>query len=164
MSETLNEALVRRLFEEVVNNRNVAIADQLLAPDVVDHNPGPSDAPGREGLKQVFEMLHQAFPDLNGRIDDLFCDGDCVVIRWTIGGTNTRRCMGIGPTNRRMLGTGMDILRIVEGRIVERWGNSDDMRMLAQMGLLEDVLSCPNFNPYSAPQFSSCSRQADGPS
>jgi predicted ester cyclase len=153
-----NAELVRRLFEESVNRGNFAIIEELIAKNVVDHNPGPSDAPGREGLAQVLWMLHHAFPDLNGRIDDLICDGAFVIIRWTISGTNTRRCMGIGPTNRAMQGTGTDIFRIENGRVVERWGNSDDMRMLAQMGLLEDVLSCPSFNPYSSQNFGPCSQ------
>ena len=147
-------ALVRRLFEAVINQCDLDTGEELVAADVVDHNPGPSDSPGRDGLRQVFELLHQAFPDLHGRIDDIFCDGDRVVVRWTVGGTNTQRCMGIGPTGRRILGTGIDILRVEDGRVVERWGNSDDMRMLAQMGLLEEVLSCPTFNPHSSEQFS----------
>ena len=148
-----NEEIVRRLFDAVVNRGNLAIVEELIASDVIDHNPGPSDMAGRVGLKEVFQMLHRAFPDLHGRIDDMICDGDRVVVRWTIGGTNTQRCMGIGPTNRPILGTGIDILRLEDGRITERWGNSDDMRMLAQMSLLEDVLSCPTFNPHSSHQF-----------
>jgi predicted ester cyclase len=143
-----NIAIVTRLFEEVVNNDNIEIVDELLAPDIENHNPGPSDAPGRQGIREVFWLLHTAFPDLHGRIDDIMAEGDRVVVRWTIGGTNTRRCMGIGPTGRTISGTGIDILRIVDGRMTERWGNSDDMVMLHQMGLLEDVLSCPSFNPH----------------
>lgn len=143
-----NIALVKRLFEAVVNERNTEVIDQLLAPDIQNHNPGPSDAPGRQGIKEVFWLLHTAFPDLHGLINDIVAEGDRVVVRWTLGGTNTRRCMGIGPTGRTISGTGIDILRLVDGQITERWGNSDDMVMLHQMGLLEDVLSCPSFNPH----------------
>ena len=151
--EARNELLVRELFEDVVNAGRFERVDELLAPDCRDHNPGPSDAPGREGIREVFELLHAAFPDLHGRIEDILCEGDRVVVRWSIGGTNTRRCMGIGPTNRRMENSGIDIVRIEDGRIVERWGNSDDMRTLYQMGLLEDVMSCPSFNPHSHDSF-----------
>jgi predicted ester cyclase len=162
--EEHNAALVRRLFDEIVNRGNVRIVDELLAPDIVNHNPGPSDAPGREGIREVFWMLHLAFPDLRGHIDDLIPDGDRVVVRWTIAGTNTRRCMGIGPTGRSIQGTGIDILRVSGGRVVERWGNSDDMLMLNQMGLLEEVLGCPSFNPHvdRRANTGNCSEGAEG--
>ena len=148
-----NQQLVRNLFEAVVNRGDVDCVDEVLSADCVDHNPGPSDAPGRAGIREVFMLLHTAFPDLHGSIDDLLCDRDFVIVRWTIGGTNTHRCMGIGPTNRRMKNHGIDIVRVENGRIVERWGNSDDLKTLEQMGLLQDVMSCPDFNPHSHDSF-----------
>jgi len=139
MTTEANKELVRRLFDEVVNRHNPDIVEQLIVADAVDHNPGPSDAPGRQGLKEVFMMLHTAFPDLHGTIDDMIAEDDTVVVRWTISGTNTCKCMGLGPTTRQMTGNGMDILRIVDGKITDRWGNSDDMGMLVQLGIVPSI-------------------------
>lgn len=136
MPEDSNKALALRFFDQAVNRHNAGIVNELMAPDAIDHNPGPSDAPGRQGIWEVFTMLYTAFPDLHGEIEDILCDGECVVIRWTIRGTNTCKCMGICPTERTMTATGIDILRFQNGLITERWGNSDDMHILEQLEII----------------------------
>jgi predicted ester cyclase len=134
--ENPNKALALRFFEQAVNWHNADIVNELMAPDAIDHNPGPSDAPGRQGIREVFYMLYTAFPDLQGEIEDVLCDEERVVLRWTIRGTNTCKCMGICPTERAMTATGIDILRFQNGIITERWGNSDDMHILEQLEIV----------------------------
>lgn len=131
-----NKILARRFFEEAVNDHNADIVIELMTPDAVDHNPGPSDAPGRAGIREVFYLLYTAFPDLRGEIEDIIAEEDRVAICWTIRGTNTCKCMGICPTTRAMTATGIDILRFHNGFITDRWGNSDDMNILEQLEII----------------------------
>lgn len=136
-----NKELLSRLFDEVINRNDLSLTETCIADDIRDHNPGPSDLPGRKGIQEVCKILRQAFPDLNGAIDDLVAEGDRIVIRWNVRGTNTCRCGGIGPTRRAISGSGIDIVRVTRTpdsapRVTDRWGNSDDTGILLQLGLI----------------------------
>jgi len=136
-----NKELLHRLFDNVINRNDLSLTESCIADDIRDHNPGPSDQPGRKGIQEVCKILRQAFPDLNGAIDDLVAEGDRIVIRWNVRGTNTCRCGGIGPTLRAIAGSGIDIVRVARTpdstpRVTDRWGNSDDTGILLQLGLI----------------------------
>jgi predicted ester cyclase len=137
-----DKEIIRRLFDAVINQGSVVLLDEHISEKIADHNPGPSDLPGRDGIKEVCNLLRKAFPDLHGTIDALIAEGDTVVARWTVRGTNTCKCGGINATQRPMVGTGIDIVRLAtssEGKrvVVDRWGNSDDTGILIQLGLVE---------------------------
>jgi len=70
-------------MEEVLNKGNMQVVDELIAPNFVEHDPFPGQAPGVEGLKQAMVALRQAFPDLHVTVDEMLSDGDKVVIRST---------------------------------------------------------------------------------
>ena len=89
------ESLVRRLIEEGFNQGNLDVADQLVSPDLVEHqNFGPDHAPGAEGVKAVIASLRRAFSDFHLEIDDLTVAGDTVWLRMTGTGTNDGSFMG----------------------------------------------------------------------
>ena len=89
------EALVRRLIEEGFNQGNLDVADELISPDLLEHqNFGPDHAPGAEGVKAVIASLRRAFSDFHLAIDDLAVDGDTVWLRMTGTGTNDGSFMG----------------------------------------------------------------------
>ncbi len=137
MSTEQNKSLVRQFVEEVMNKGNVAAIDQLVAPNVVDHAPEvPNLPPGIEGTKQIFALYRVAFPDMRVTIDDEVAEGDRVAWRWTLTGTNTGSMMGMPATGKRVTMTGTDILRIVGGKITERWVNFDQLGMLQQLGVI----------------------------
>lgn len=135
MSEE-NKALSRRVIEECFNKGNLALADELCAPDYVDHDAPPGFSPGVEGFKQQVAMYRAAFPDVQITVEDQVAEGDKVVTRWTGRGTHKGELMGIAPTNKEVTVTGMSINRIVEGRIVEHWENFDQMGMMLQLGVV----------------------------
>ena len=83
MSVEENRELERRFIEEVINQQNLAAADELVAEDVVELDPFPGQQPGREGLKGVLGMLFAAFPDQKWTIEELIAEGDKVVNRFT---------------------------------------------------------------------------------
>jgi predicted ester cyclase len=98
MSSEDNKALVRRFFEEVLNEKRVDRADELVAPDYLDHAAVPGQAPGLEGAKQRWAMYFAAIPDLHTTIDDMVAEGDRVVVRYTGEGTQKGELLGIPPT------------------------------------------------------------------
>ncbi len=134
MSTEENKANVRRGFE-AVNQKNLAVFDELLTPDIVFHNASTTNQ-GLEAYKQVLSMYMTAFPDLHFTIEDMIAEGDTVVVRYTTRGTHQGNFMGIPPTGKQVSGTGIFIDRIVNGKAVEQWINGDDLGLLQQLGVV----------------------------
>ena len=134
MSTDENKANVRRGFE-AVNQKKLAVFDELLNPDVVVHNASTT-VQGLEAYKQFLSMYITAFPDLQFTIEDIIAEGDTVVVRYTTRGTHQGNFMGIPPTGKQVSGTGMFIDRIVNGKGVEQWFHTDDLGLLQQLGVI----------------------------
>lgn len=138
MSVEDNKALFRRLLEEAFTNGNVDIIDELIAEDVVDHEelpPGLSGPP-REQLKQFVAMWKAAFPDGYVEISDIIAEGDRVVSRSTLHGTHSGEFLGIPPSGNQINYEIIDIARIVDGKCVEHWAASDNLKLLQQLGAM----------------------------
>jgi predicted ester cyclase len=116
-----NKALIRRVFEEVIPSGDAATMRTLVTPDFRDHDPLPGQPAGDAGAQYVVETMHGAHPDLRFTIEDLMAEGDRVVIRWTLRGTNTGPLFGRPPTGRPVELAALVIFRIADGRIAERW-------------------------------------------
>jgi steroid delta-isomerase-like uncharacterized protein len=129
-----NKVVARRFGQEVWGRGDMRAADEVLAEHFIEHNPVPGQAPGREGHKQVLNAWRAAFPDLTITADEALADGDRVVLRWTAHATHQGELMGMPATGRRVTLSGIDILRIAGGRIVERWGEFNSGEMLQQLG------------------------------
>ena len=134
MSTEDNKAHVRRGFE-AVNQKNLAVFDELLTPEVVFHNASTT-MQGLEAYKQFLSMYMTAFPDLQFTVEDMIAEGDTVVARFTTRGTHQGNLMGIPPTGKQGNGTGIFIDRIVNGKAVEQWFNTDDLGLLQQLGVV----------------------------
>ena len=116
-----NKALIRRVFEEVIPGGDAIAMRGLVTPDFLDHDPLPGQPAGAAGAQYVVETMHGAHPDLRFAIDDLVAEGDRVVIRWTLRGTNTGPMFGRPPSGRSVELAAVVIFRIADGRIAERW-------------------------------------------
>ena len=136
MSVEENKALVRRFYEEVFNQKHTAAIGELFDPDMVDHALPPGLPSGIEGAKHTYSMYLAAFPDLHFTVEDIIAEGDKVVARLTAQGTQQGALMGIPPTGKPVAITGIDILRIAGGKIVEIWANFDLLGMLQQLGVV----------------------------
>ena len=134
MSLDANKSLARRIWEDVFNGRNLDLADELIAPDAVNHEAGPG-APSRgpESLKAAVTWLSTAFPDMHMAIDDVVAEGDKVVLQTTMTGTHQGPFMGIEPTGRRFAQRQVHILRIQDGQAVEHWAVRDDLGFMQQL-------------------------------
>jgi predicted ester cyclase len=128
-----NKEIVRRFSDDVWGQGDLRTADEVLAVDLVEHNPLPGQGAGREGHKQVVALYRSAFPDLRVTTEDLIADGDRVALRWKAEGTHLGELMGMAPTGKRVTLTGIDIMRIAGGRIVERWAEDNGQVVLQQL-------------------------------
>lgn len=135
MSTKGNKAILQRIYE-VFNAGDLVPLDQLIAADAVDHNPFPGQTPGLEGIKQMFTAFRTAFPDAHQTVEDMIAEGDKVVARVTLTGTQKGAFMGIASTGKKVTVTGIDIVRFANGKAVEHWGNEDDLGMMQQLGAL----------------------------
>jgi len=137
MDAQQNAAVARRFIEELFNQRNLAVADEIIAADHTNHDPGtPGISDGPEGAKQVVSLYSTAFPDVRLTIEDQFAQGDRVVTRWTGVGTHQGELMGIPPSGKQATVTGMQINRITNGKIAETWVNWDTLGLLQQIGAI----------------------------
>ena len=131
-----NKAFVSHLVREVIGHGNFSLVDELVSPDYVGHSSSP-EMNTREGHKQFFIALRNAFPDLELSIEDQIAEGDKVVTRWIARGTHRGEFMGIPPTGKRVVLSGIDIDRVADGKLAECWTVSDDLSLLKQLGVLE---------------------------
>ena len=136
MSPEAHKALFRRFADEALNRGNLDAIDEFMPPNFVEHEPLPVPAAGREGVKQFFAQLRSGLPDLQMTIEDLIAEGDRVVARFVVRGTHQGAFLGIPPTGKSVGFTGIDIVRIANGRIVEHWGNTDTLGFLQQLGAI----------------------------
>src|SRR5919202_2687526 len=102
MSAEENKAIVRRWVEECYNPGNLALVDELFAPDFANHDPARPDVRDLDGLRRLLSEQRAAMPDLLTTIEDLIADGDKVVKRFIFQGTQTGEILGIPPTGRRV--------------------------------------------------------------
>jgi predicted ester cyclase len=131
-----NKALVRRFYEEI-DRGNIAILDELVAEDYVDHNPPPfpTTLSGRERLKQDFRLFQQATPGYHV-IEDQIAEGDKVVTRLTSYGKHEGDLPGAPRTDNDMKMTSITIHRIANGKLVEKWAEKDMIALLRQIGVM----------------------------
>lgn len=132
-----NKTIVRRYIEEFWNQANYATADELLAEGYIIHDDSPIwTHSGITSAKQSVHVLRTAFPDLHYTIEDEIAEGDTVVVRSTATGTHLDELMGIPPTGRRGSVTGINIVRLSNGRIHEQWLNWDALGLMQQLGVI----------------------------
>ena len=118
---------------------DLAVIDELVAPDFVSHGAPPGLPAGREGVRQWVGIFHRAFPDLYSTVEDLIVEGDKVVERFSAGGTQRGDFFGIPPSGKKATTTGINILRIADGQVVEHWGNGDDLGFMQQLGVIPSM-------------------------
>jgi steroid delta-isomerase-like uncharacterized protein len=136
-----NKDVLRRFYEEFWCNGNVAAAEELVADDYVDHQPVPGLPEGKAGFQQLVQIWRTGFPDMIEVIDDLIAEGDKVVGRFTFHGTHTGTFLGIAPTGLKVSMTGIDVVRIRDGKITEFWYAEQLHDLLRQLGALPDSIA-----------------------
>ncbi len=129
-----NAELVRRMRRELLESRDLATVDRYFADGFVSHNTPPGLPEGVEGVKRFFEMFRDAFRDLEVSIDEIVSEEDRVAVATTVRGTHSGDLMGLAATGRRVSVTGVDIVRLEDGKIVEHRGLTDTVGLMRQLG------------------------------
>ncbi len=138
MSTETNKAIIRRFLMEAFGQGNLAVLDEILAPDQVSRGPSalPGMPTGPEGSRMLITAYRSAFPDLSFTIEQQIAEGDTVVTRWTAHGTHNGELAGIPATGKQTTVVGLGVDRIENGKIVESWGIFDQFGMLQQIGVI----------------------------
>jgi len=128
-----NVAIVRRFTEEGCVAGRVEVVDEVVAADCVDHDPLPGQPAGRHGLRQTVQMVVRGLSDRGTVLDRYLDAGDAVVQNWILRGTHTGEFLGVPATGREVRVRGVEIWRVADGKIAERWGVVDVAGALAQL-------------------------------
>lgn len=133
MAEADNIALYRRLIDEGVGVGDLAVVEEVLAPDIAMPTLAPMAPPDLDGLKQIQVALRGGMPDTTVTIDDLVASGDWVAAKLTWTGAHTGEFFGLAPTGRAFTVTEIEVVRCADGRIVECRNVFDVGALMAQL-------------------------------
>ena len=136
-----NKALIRRLYDDVVNAGNSDALSELLAADYVGHSPDVADGFGgtSRGVAAVagdVAAMRTMLTDVQVTLEDLVASGDRVAVRGVTRGTHSGAVAGITPTGNAVTMTWSAIYRVADGKIVESWQNADDLSTFQQLGII----------------------------
>ena len=133
-----NKARILRYWEEVWNQRKLALVEAFTAPEYRDHTPHRTTEvrPGAVGHTQSIVDCLTAFPDLEVAIEELIAEGDLVMVRTTWRGTHQGPFWEIPPTGRPVSCSSIVIFRLAFGQLVERWESLDRLDVLRQLGVV----------------------------
>ena len=128
----------RQLLEESFNEGKLELADQLISPEALNHDPAEParmrDLHGPEVFKQTVTMYRAAFPDVRITVDDVVAADDKVVLRWHSEGTHRQELEGLAPTGAHASVTGISIDLWKDGKVVETWTEWDNLGLARQLG------------------------------
>ena len=128
---------MRRFWEEAFNGRDLALVDDLIADDYVNHAALPGTPPGPAGQAAVLERLWAALPDARFEITQLAVDGDVVICIGTMSGTHDGELLGVAASGRRVEWRMCHLMRFdADGRAIEHQAIRDDLGLMRQMGAL----------------------------
>jgi predicted ester cyclase len=132
--EEQNKELILRWFEEDAKG-NYDIWGEVCSPDYKAHYPSIAKSITLEEHLQMWKMFKEAFPDIKETVAGIIAKGDKVILRLTIRGTHTGEFMGIQPTGKEFEYSAIEVYRIYEGKVVEVWGEADNLGLNQQLGM-----------------------------
>ena len=136
MSIEENKAVVRRFFEELLSRDDIAVADELLSPGFRFYFAGSPDPMNLESYKEFLVARRAAFPDRRFVVEDMIAEGDKVSVRFTMRGTHKGEFRGIAPSGKEVTMTGIDTIRLSDGKMVEDRVEVDQLGMMRQLGVI----------------------------
>ena len=130
-----NKAIITKMYHYFNLNNWDSLA-AIIAPDFVSHTPHPGQKPGFEGMKEGFGEFRKAFPGVVNTPLDIVADGDLVIVRGNVKGTQTGAMNGVPASGKTMDIEYFDEWRLRDGTVKELWGLSDVTKMMNQLGLI----------------------------
>jgi predicted ester cyclase len=138
----IDRVLLYRHVINAISRGDTQVLDNILAPNLIDHNPVPMQSPGRDGFKEWMVAARRSFPDLWGRVEDVLVSGDFVIGRVTWRGTQRGSFVGLPPTQKQTTFDAIHIVRFEGPTIAEWWGVANLLAVVNQLGgkvILEDL-------------------------
>lgn len=108
---------------------------ELYATDFVDHDPAPGQPAGGEGLRWYWDGFEESFSDVDRDVVHTIATPEHVITVMDLSGTHTGEFLGHAPTGKRFTVRNVQVVRIADGRSAERWGSTDQLGILQQLGL-----------------------------
>ena len=127
-----------RVFNEVLNGRNLELLPQLCTQDYVYHGPGGLELEGIDQLREMIEGYFTAFPDMHMEVEQRVVEGNLISTRWRVTGTHDGPLDGIEPTGKKIDISGQLIMRFEGTKIAEEWEVFDELAMLKQLGAIPE--------------------------
>jgi steroid delta-isomerase-like uncharacterized protein len=138
MTSTYNKQIVEEFISALFTDGDLTAVDRYLDPDFINHDPPlPGSPNGPEGMRQAAEVFRHAFPDWRSDVQQMIAEDDLVAEHFVAHGTHRASVMGEPPTGRDVVLRGVNIFRITDRKIVERWGRLDELGLLQQLGLAQ---------------------------
>jgi predicted ester cyclase len=132
-----NKAVIRRIFDEIINQGNLDLADELLTPDTEVHVPFADPGSGPQALKKIVGGLREGFPDLHLEIDEIIGADDLVAVSWhSTRQTHLGAYRGLPPTRKAVRISGIDMMRLRDGRVSMFSMHLDELGAVRQMGVV----------------------------
>lgn len=121
---------------EIIGQRDPSRLDESFATDFIDHDPAPGQGAGSAGITQFWKTFFTAFPDAAIAPQVVSADDDHVTVVLDVTGTHTGDFLGHAPTGKSFAVRGIQVARFDDGKIVERWGATDELGIMKQLGLV----------------------------
>jgi predicted ester cyclase len=131
-----NKAIAERWMLELWEKGDYDLADEIISPDYLRHDPFIELKGPQEYLEKVVKPLRGAFPNAAYTIEEMIAERDYVLIKWSFVGTHKGDLQGIPPTGVKAEHDGMDLLRFRDGKIIESWPGFDGVRVLKTLGII----------------------------
>jgi len=132
-----NKTIVTQFYNDVINKGDSSVIKLIMADDFIDHNAAQTQPNGIEGFRQFLTMISTAFPNIEVKVEDMISEDIKVVVRISISGTQTGLLMGkIPASGKHAVWNGIDIFKIENGKIKERWSQRDLLSLMRQVGAL----------------------------
>ncbi len=128
-----NKSVVLEFVDRLINRADASVADELLAPNFVDHDAPPGQACGPEGVKATCEAVGRVLTGMRATVEDIIAEGDRVVARIRAEATHAGPFLGFPATGKRLEWSAIGIYRLAGGKIAERWGLPDTRSLMRQM-------------------------------
>lgn len=136
MSIEQSKAVARRWINEIWRERNLEVIHELIAEDAVLHGSSPEPRVGPSAARDTVETMLEAFPDSQVDIVHLVAENDLVAVHFRATGTHRGDFQGVEPTGKQFETTGISIMKVESGQIVEEWQVFDALGMLQQLGAM----------------------------
>ncbi|MFF7760746.1 ester cyclase [Streptomyces griseorubiginosus] len=133
-----NKQTVTAFIDALFTRGDLSAVDVHLTEDFVNHDPPVGVGTDREGMRAAAAIFRQACPDWRSDLGRLVGEGDMVVEVFTASGTRQGELMGVPGDGRTLVLKGINVFRLRDGRIAERWGRLDELGLLSQLGLVPE--------------------------